>query len=334
MIYVRQLAGIHNMSTSQTLSNNASKNNYVVLTRGTRGAAIVAMGSHDSYTIPGSYVEVASGINYRLALSKATETAWASKPSGEYAGAQNVTLTAVSQSDDARIVYTLDGSEPTATNGTQVANGSSVRVAQSATLKAGLLIGDAVSGVITRKYTIGAGDGFVPYDITVYLKDPTAAPNNWPRVNFYSWDSSDNPMNGGWPGQTITDVKEVNGVKFYYQTYHITSKDYYMNFVFNQGGTTAGDHQTVDVTFVKNTSFFEVTSQENKYEVKDVTDEYLKYLRNTDVNGDGEVNIMDVDAIINMILTGRYETVGDVNGDGEVNIMDVDVVINDILGAA
>ena len=46
-----------------------------------------------------------------------------------------------------------------------------------------------------------------------------------------------------------------------------------------------------------------------------------------DVNGDGEVNIADVNAIINMILTDNNEPNGDVNEDGEVNIADVNAVI-------
>ena len=188
--------------------------------------------------------------------------------------------------------------------------------------------------MVSSPYTIGADDGFVPYTITVYLKDPTAAPNNWPRVTFYSWDSSNNPMNGGWPGEVITDVKEVNGMKFYYQTYEITKKDYYMNFVFNQGGNTAGEHQTVDVSFVNKSSVFEVTSQTNKYEVADVTDQYLPLLQGVkgDVNGDGSVNITDVNLIISMILAGNGTSQGDLNGDGTVNISDVNTVIGIILG--
>ena len=214
MIYVRQLAGIHNMSTSQVLTVSSTKNYYVHRTMGTRGAALAAMGSTD-YAIPATYVEVVSGSNYRLALSKTTETAWASKPSGEYAGKQTVKLTAVSQSDNAQLVYTIDGSEPTASNGIKVSNGANVTINKSCVLKAGLLINGAVSGVITRNYTIGADDGFEPYEITVYLKDPTVAPNNWPRVTFYSWDSDMNTQNGNWPGENITDVKEVDGMKFY-----------------------------------------------------------------------------------------------------------------------
>ena len=209
------------------------------------------------------------GTNYRMALSKSTETAWVSKPSGEYAGSQAIKLTAVSQSADAQLIYTLDGSDPTANNGNIVSNGSTVTISQDCTLKAGLLINGQVSGVITRHYVIGPESHSESSTITVYLKDPTVAPNNWPRVNFYSWDSNGSMMNDGWPGQTITDIKEANGIKFYYQTYEIPSSDYCLNFVFNQGGTTAGEHQTVDVTNVRKTSVFEVTSQENKYEVEE-----------------------------------------------------------------
>ena len=50
-----------------------------------------------------------------------------------------------------------------------------------------------------------------------------------------------------------------------------------------------------------------------------------------DVNGDGEVNIADINAIIDMILSGRSDATGDVNSDGEVNIADINAVIDLIL---
>ena len=50
-----------------------------------------------------------------------------------------------------------------------------------------------------------------------------------------------------------------------------------------------------------------------------------------DVNGDGEVNIADINAIIDMILSGRSDATGDVNGAGEVNIADINAVIDLIL---
>ena len=52
-----------------------------------------------------------------------------------------------------------------------------------------------------------------------------------------------------------------------------------------------------------------------------------------DVNNDGEVNIADVNAVINVILGGGgSNTSGDVNADGEINIADVNAIIDIILG--
>ncbi len=50
-----------------------------------------------------------------------------------------------------------------------------------------------------------------------------------------------------------------------------------------------------------------------------------------DVNGDGEVNIADVNAVIDVILSAQANAAADVNGDGEVNIADVNAVIDIIL---
>ena len=333
MIYVRQLAGITNTSQTGNLASNATSNYYAQRTVGSRGSVLAAMGT-TAYTIPATYVVVLSGTNYRLALSKNTETAWASKPSGEYESAFNVSLTAVSQTDGAQIVYTLDGSNPTASNGTKVASGAAVNIDKTTTLKAALLINGAVSGMITRNYIIDTSV-FEPYEITVFLKDPTVAPNNWAQVNYFSWDDNSSP-NGSWPGQKITQTKVVNGTTFYYSNYTIKSKDYVVNFVFNQGGSTASSHQTEDVTDVNKTSFFEVITQTNKYQVKDVTDVYLPYLDKAlkgDVNGDGEVNLADVNLMVDIVLGGTDASDGrsDVNEDAEVNMADINEVINIIL---
>ena len=50
-----------------------------------------------------------------------------------------------------------------------------------------------------------------------------------------------------------------------------------------------------------------------------------------DVNGDGEVNIADVNALLDHILTGVAGSAADVNADGEVNIADINAVIDLIL---
>ena len=335
MIYARQLAGITNTSTTGQLSASSSANYYVQRTTGSRGLLLAAMGS-TTYSIPSSYVVVASGTNYRLALSKSTETAWANVPSGKRQDPFNVTLTAISQTSDAQIVYTLDGSEPTATNGTIIASGGNVRINRCLTLKAGLLKNGVVSGVITRNYLV-VNEEYDAYEITVYLKDPTVAPNNWSQVVYYCWDSNSVQQCGNWPGTAVTATKVINGVKFYYKTFMITGSLYTLNFVFNQGGSTANTHQTVDVTGVRETAFFEVTTQTNKYQVRDITDDFLPYLDVLvgDVNNDGTRSITDVTALINYLLTHNASavnlTAADVNGDTVINITDVTTLINLLL---
>ena len=50
-----------------------------------------------------------------------------------------------------------------------------------------------------------------------------------------------------------------------------------------------------------------------------------------DTNGDGEVNIADLNALIDAVLGNDHGRVFDVNGDGEVNIADVNALIDIIL---
>ena len=52
-----------------------------------------------------------------------------------------------------------------------------------------------------------------------------------------------------------------------------------------------------------------------------------------DIDGNGEVNVSDVTALINKILgSSTYsDAVCDINGDGEINVSDVTALINTIL---
>ena len=47
-----------------------------------------------------------------------------------------------------------------------------------------------------------------------------------------------------------------------------------------------------------------------------------------DVNIDGDVNIADVNAVIDVVLSGRFDPHCDVNGDGDVNITDINRLID------
>jgi endonuclease I len=52
-----------------------------------------------------------------------------------------------------------------------------------------------------------------------------------------------------------------------------------------------------------------------------------------DVNHDGEVNVADINAALDIIMNGSENPSGDVNGDGEINIADINAIIDIILGS-
>ncbi len=52
-----------------------------------------------------------------------------------------------------------------------------------------------------------------------------------------------------------------------------------------------------------------------------------------DVNGDGEVNIADINTLIDFILSGGANDSADVNNDGEINVADVNALLDIILTA-
>ena len=244
MIDIRKAAGITNTSSYSNFASNTKY--YANNVKGSKGNLIVVVGSNpDGYTASSTYVQVAKGYHYRYYLSKSTGTAWADKASGTYTDAFDVTLSAVSQSSDAKVVYTLDGSTPTA-NSTQVASGTKIRISSSETLKVGILSGSTVSGVITREYTVKP---FKAHTATVYLKDP-----EWSPVYFYAWDPAE--LTAKWPGTSITDTKTIDGVKWYYHKFDVNTAGYSFNIIFNQG---SGKLQTADLGPITEDTYFEIT---------------------------------------------------------------------------
>ena len=78
-------------------------------------------------------------------------------------------------------------------------------------------------------------------------------------------------------------------------------------------------------------AFLRLTSTQAGNTTKVYIDRWAK--ATGDINGDGEVNVSDVTALINKILgTSTYsDAVCDINGDGEINVSDVTALINMIL---
>ena len=268
MIDVRRAAGIHNMSTYQMVMANNSK--YAAFSsEGTKSQLLVVVGQTGLYTPADTWAKVLEGHHFAYYMDKSANTAWIDLASGQFEEAQQATLYAVTSAADAQLVYTTDGTTPTA-NSTKVTNGTKLVIDHSMTLKVGLLTGATVSGIVTREYAFA--DPAEKRDIDIYVNTDQVG---WTAVNFWTWggDDSHAPANGNWPGDKVTTTTTVQGKQWYKKSYTINNDDDFINFVFSTG---TGSPQTVDINNITTTKFFEISSQKNgvKHLVNDVTGTY------------------------------------------------------------
>ena len=272
MINARQLAGITN--TSNTTFNAFRGEGYNgIRTVGDKATLIAIVGPNaKKYPAPNTYAELLNGYHYRYFMPKKANVAWVDLASGDYEGTMKAKLVAVSNADDAQLVYTTDGTEPTASS-KKAKSGEELEIPfGETTLKVGLLINGAVSGILTRNYKVEKPAAFDPYDITVYAN---ADQVGWKDgFNFWAWCDSPKEnltVKGVWPGDKMTKSKVIEGKKWYYQTYKIKSKNYMVSFVFSTG---TGSPQTVDFTNINKDTYLEVLNEkdnEGHYKIKDVT---------------------------------------------------------------
>ena len=264
MIAARKYAGITNMSN---YANKQSKKTlYVNEVTGTKHKLLVAVGN-DAYKYAGEtgYTKILSGYHYAYFLSNDAETSWTDVPSGSYEEGFKTTLTAVSQTEGAKLVYTLDGSNPTSKS-TTVESGKEISINGTCTLKVGLLVNGEVRNIATHQYTI---EKFKAYKFMVYVNADAV---KWSPLYCYTWKKA---ASVEWPGEKMTETKTIGGKTWYYKEVSIDNANELVNVIFNNG---TDKPQTVDITGLTSTAYFEIeTSKEGKkYKVKDVTAEYNK----------------------------------------------------------
>lgn len=263
MIAARKYAGITNMSN---YANKQSKKTlYVNEVTGTKHKLLVAVGNDAAgYAGETGYTKILSGYHYAYFLSNDAETSWTSMPSGSYEEGFKTTLTAVSQTEGAKLVYTLDGSTPTAKS-TTVESGKEISINGTCTLKVGLLVNGEVRNIATHQYTI---EKFKAYKFMIYVNADAV---KWNPLYCYTWKGA----NSDWPGEKMTETKTIGGKTWYYKEVSIDNATELVNVIFNNGKNKP---QTVDITGLTSTAYFEIeTSKEGKnYKVKDVTAEYNK----------------------------------------------------------
>ncbi len=253
MISARKAAGITNMSDYEV--KVATSAYYAVNVNKTLYAAV---GRLDKMENPDAdWQKVLSGYHYAYFLNKSLETAFVDKASGIRDNSFKVKLIAVSKDASAKLVYTTDGTAPTAKS-KQVASGDEITISSDCVLKVGLLVGGSVKGIITRNYTIQhaeeGSDAFeIPtpgYTYNAYF----VAPATWKNeVKCWAWTKTANYTGGTWPGVKCYKIGK-NGKQYIYQwCYYGNLTTPPASIIFNNNGSA----QTDDFTFV-NGAYYDI----------------------------------------------------------------------------
>ena len=260
MILARRLAGITNISGFE--EKWTDDNFYAKAVYGKRGSLLCVVGTYPyNYNANSAdYQEILSGKGYRYLLSRSMNTVWMDVPDGRYEAPLKVRFTAVSKLSNAKIVYTLDGSTPTAES-SQIKTGTSLDITSSCTLTAGILSGGKVYGVQSRKYEI-----FEPHDITLYVRSDIP----WASMTLYVWDNDRKTLNGDWPGKRTLKRETIDGKTWFFQTFRLTSPNQYLNLILSN---LSGTQQTVNVTGIREDRYFVITGNKDEanYIVEDQT---------------------------------------------------------------
>jgi len=337
MIEARKLAGITNTSTYTNLMSSTQYYANIIEVNGSKRLLVVVGDEKSVKPNNSQWTKILSGHHYAYYLAKNLETAWADKGSGEFKEAFNVKLTAVSETANAKLVYTLDGSVPSATNGTQVTSGSSIRIEgeNDVTLKVGLLIGSSVSGIISRTFIYKEEEKLPEAVCTVNAGEVCAffeAPVSWNRT-IYCWAWNDSPAenftyaNGDWPGVAckLLGVAE-NGNKVWKWTWDGTKQN---NTSVEKPGeiifSNFGSPQTADLPF-QNGGYYNKDGLQYVVEVGSIVG---------DANSDGKVDAKDIVEIVEYMMgkqSGRFNfDNADMNNDGKVDIADIVLILKQIM---
>lgn len=242
MIDVRRLVGIHNESTYANRIPNTSVTSVAAYeSKGTDGSLLVVLGNLKDYEpIASQWVKVLSGHHYAYYLQPSMNIAWVDCASGHYEKSFQATLTAVTEQTGAQLVFTIDGSTPSASNGTRCASGTKVSIPaeKTTTLKVGLLVGSTVSAIQTRQYEVSETkpeDVSIP-DFCTRTEDEVCAffesPLAWTST-ICCWAWTDSPSDNftysqrkNWPGVDCTLLGTAkNGNKVWKWTWDGTKQN-------------------------------------------------------------------------------------------------------------
>jgi len=152
------------------------------------------------------------------------------------------------------------------------------------------------------------------------------ASSDYTSPNAWIWNGSKNFTGGTWPGKKLTLAgTTASGAKVYLWDGGVMDESNMPTGVVFSTGT--GSPQTADFVYT-NGGYYSTSG------LMAIVPKSSPAVTG-DVNGDGEVDITDVNCIINLILGGEdtYNGRADINGDGNVDVSDINAVLNIILNS-
>lgn len=224
MVAARHNAGVHSESS---VSDEGDNSGYRATVQGKNGSLILELGNRVSASQSG-YTKAASGNGYAIwvKLTKAVAPRLAVSPIGTSfkTASLAVTIDAFGGSENAKIYYTTDGSDPRS-SATRKQYSAGITVTQTTTIKA---CSETTSGqqsaVYVNTYTYKAPQ-------TTPIKIAILKPASWQKVCLYVW-NDDGMYNGRYPGSALTEIDE-NGMYYFILPESVKET----NFLFGDGGS-------------------------------------------------------------------------------------------------
>jgi len=261
MVAARKQAGVNNESGYQNLRSTSNYYANIIKT-GNLNQLLVVVGdvsANEPNVNTSEWQKVLSGHHYAYYLPTTMDISYPDLPSGTYLGEQAVTVHPVSSKSN-HIVYTLDGSTPTANSpGVNGAITFTLEEGKTITLKTALIVGGQTVGLAERTYTIKkqSSDAEVPEFCTFSEGEICAffeAPSTWGDIKCWRWDKQYNYTGNRWPGVDCTFIgTAANGNKVWKWSWNnnkINQSSPNEGIIFNDGA-----NQTADLPFV-NTGYY------------------------------------------------------------------------------
>ena len=271
MVKARRAAGVHNMS--EIVSVDETGNDGITwIVQGTNGQVCLQLGDAAGNSIPDGFQEVfhtaicrysiTAGLDWQNNLKSPLITGYPIISRSTCAFSGDITINVKPSLSGITLVYTTDGTEPTASS-SQITDmaGMNFTFTETTILKVGVLTGNVVQSVVSNKYakTDDANS------VTIYVKADDAP-------NLYLWSNNkDYFPNGGWAGNKTTEMRTVKGIKWHCKTFNLPdySNGEYYNLIINWDGGS----QSHTITGITSDRYFTYANGQPI----DVTEEYIGF---------------------------------------------------------